>query len=238
MQRPSVLERDGRNGEIQRRSTRNPFQHIPRQPVGGPGTDQRHIQEQSSLPEIMRTSSTVVARLKQEAGFEPTAMKKRRLVDAQQRTHDNVSSSSNTAMTSDERRRKRARGNPSSNPAPPDISEPPFTFEFIRSVADTMEKFDPSTSTHLRSPAKCCPVCGALNHSCLGHFSPSSNGASSAGPDMSAALFTPHFIQRVANLLDEFDPSFPGSDGDINFERDFGQWFNHPDDVGGALDLR
>ncbi|KAK0215003.1 hypothetical protein IW262DRAFT_1404295 [Armillaria fumosa] len=70
---------------------------------------------------------------------------------------------------------------------------------------------------------------------------PSSNGASappSSGPDMSAALFTPDFIQSVANSLDEFDPSFLRPDGDINFERDFGQWFNHPDDVGGALDLK
>ncbi|PBK99951.1 hypothetical protein ARMGADRAFT_1008441 [Armillaria gallica] len=78
-----------------------------------------------------------------------------------------------------------------------------------------MEKFDPSTA--------------------------SSNGASapsSAGSDMSAALFTPDFIQSVANSLDEFDPSFLRPDGDINFERDFAQWFNHPDDVGGALDLK
>ncbi|KAK0501757.1 hypothetical protein EDD18DRAFT_748078 [Armillaria luteobubalina] len=144
-------------------------------------------------------------------------------------------------MTSDERhRRKRARGDPSSsssssNPAPPDndISEPPFTFEFIRSVANTMERFGPPN--HLL-PTNCCPVCGTFNHSYLGHFSPSSNGASapsSTGPDTSAALFTPDFIQSVANSLDEFDPSFLRPDGDINFERDFGQWFNHPDDVGG-----
>ncbi|KAK0215004.1 hypothetical protein IW262DRAFT_256940 [Armillaria fumosa] len=96
-----------------------------------------------------------------------------------------------------------------------------------------MEKFDPPN--HL-PPINCCPVCGALNHSCLGHFSPSSNGASappSTGPDTSAALFTPDFIQSVANSLDEFDPSFLRPDGDINFERDFGQWFNHPDDVSG-----
>ncbi|KAK0188433.1 hypothetical protein F5146DRAFT_665650 [Armillaria mellea] len=70
---------------------------------------------------------------------------------------------------------------------------------------------------------------------------PSSNATSappSAGSDMSAALFTPDFIQSVANSLDEFDPSFLRPDGDINFERDFGQWFNHPDDVGEVLDLR
>ncbi|KAK0466752.1 uncharacterized protein EV420DRAFT_1505159 [Desarmillaria tabescens] len=70
----------------------------------------------------------------------------------------------------------------------------------------------------------------------------SSNGGapapSSAPPDMSAALFTPDFIQSVADSLDEFDPSFLRPDGDIPFERDFGQWFNHPDDAGGSLDLR
>ncbi|KAK0215884.1 hypothetical protein EDD85DRAFT_444888 [Armillaria nabsnona] len=217
-----------------------------RQPMGpmGPGTDQRHIQEQSFLSEIMRIPPGLVARLKQEVGLdgkEPTAMtfdEKRRLVEAhRQRTQRNLPSSSNTTMSSDEKHRKRARGNlssSSSNPAPPDISEPPFTFEFIRSVANTMEKFDPSIGNR-------CPICGAWNHSYSEHFSASSNGTlapPSAGPDMSAALFTPDFIQNVANSLDEFDPSFLRPDGDINFERDFGQWFNHPDDVGGALDLK
>lgn len=77
----------------------------------------------------------------------------------------------------------------------------------------------------------------------LGNPPPSSGGGgasapASAGQDMSAALFTPDFIQSVANSLDEFDPTFLRPDGDINFERDFGQWFNHPDDVSGTLDLK
>ncbi|EEB97920.1 hypothetical protein MPER_02664 [Moniliophthora perniciosa FA553] len=31
---------------------------------------------------------------------------------------------------------------------------------------------------------------------------------------------------------------FSDADGDINFERDFAQWFNHPDDVGGGLEMK
>ncbi|KAK0188435.1 hypothetical protein F5146DRAFT_665719 [Armillaria mellea] len=206
MQRPSVLERDEQNGEIQRRSTRlHSSSGIPRQP----GTDQQHIQEQSLLSEIMRIPPPLVARLKQEVDLDGkglTAMtfdEKRRLVEAhRQWTKANLSSPSNPAMSSKERHST----SPSSNPAPPDISEPPFTFEFIRSVVDTMVKFDPSPSNYLPPPVKCCPICGALNHTCLGHFS---------------------------NSLDEFDPNFLRFDEDIDFERDFGQWFTHPDDVGG-----
>ncbi|SJL13837.1 uncharacterized protein ARMOST_17286 [Armillaria ostoyae] len=120
MQRPSyqsVLERDGQNSKTERRSTRlhsNSGSMPPsRQPMGpmGPGTDQRHIQEQSYLSEIMRIPPNLVAQLKQGLGLdgkEPTAMtfdEKRRLVEAhRQRTQGNLpSSSSNTAMTSDER---------------------------------------------------------------------------------------------------------------------------------------
>ncbi|KAJ7746797.1 hypothetical protein DFH07DRAFT_832418 [Mycena maculata] len=43
-------------------------------------------------------------------------------------------------------------------------------------------------------------------------------------------LFSADFIQNVANGLDDFDVGLFRGDGDINFERDFGQWFN-PDDV-------
>lgn len=58
-------------------------------------------------------------------------------------------------------------------------------------------------------------------------------GQSSQGTE----LFANDFIQSVASSLDEFDPSiFRPEGGDINFERDFGQWFN-PDDVGG-LELK
>ncbi|KAJ7467208.1 hypothetical protein FB451DRAFT_1040667 [Mycena latifolia] len=48
-------------------------------------------------------------------------------------------------------------------------------------------------------------------------------------------VFQPTFIQSVANGLDEFDVGLFRGDGDINFERDFGQWFN-PDDVGKYID--
>ncbi|KAJ7460737.1 hypothetical protein FB451DRAFT_1563197 [Mycena latifolia] len=47
----------------------------------------------------------------------------------------------------------------------------------------------------------------------------------------SDTLFSAEFIQSVATGLDEFDVGLFRGDGDINFERDFGQWFN-PDDVG------
>ncbi|KAJ6527497.1 hypothetical protein B0H19DRAFT_542111 [Mycena capillaripes] len=44
--------------------------------------------------------------------------------------------------------------------------------------------------------------------------------------------FSSDFIQTVANGLDEFvDIGLFRGDGDLKFERDFGQWFN-PDDVG------
>jgi hypothetical protein len=50
---------------------------------------------------------------------------------------------------------------------------------------------------------------------------------SSTAPDpMSSSLFSSDFIQSIASSLDEFDPSLNQTDGDINFEHDFGQWFN------------
>jgi len=61
------------------------------------------------------------------------------------------------------------------------------------------------------------------------------NQSSLATPtDMAAGIFSSDFIQSVASSLDELDGNLFRPDGDINFERDFGQWFN-PDDVG-ALD--
>jgi hypothetical protein len=62
-------------------------------------------------------------------------------------------------------------------------------------------------------------------------------GGSMNQPGSSASnvdLFSTDFIQSVASGFDEFDPnmfSSTGTDRDLNFERDFGQWFN-PDDVG------
>jgi collagen type III alpha len=53
-----------------------------------------------------------------------------------------------------------------------------------------------------------------------------------APPSATENLFGTDFIQSVANGLDEFvDVGLFRGDGDLNFERDFGQWFN-PDDVG------
>jgi hypothetical protein len=54
------------------------------------------------------------------------------------------------------------------------------------------------------------------------------------GPDpLSSNIFSTDFIQSVASSLDEYDPGIFRPDGDINFERDFGQWFNQ-DGMGGG----
>jgi collagen type III alpha len=69
--------------------------------------------------------------------------------------------------------------------------------------------------------------------------SPSSllGGPPSLGPDsLSSNIFSTDFIQSVASSLDEFDPAMFRPDGDINFERDFGQWFNQDAMGGGPLD--
>jgi collagen type III alpha len=69
--------------------------------------------------------------------------------------------------------------------------------------------------------------------------SPSSllGGPPSLGPDsLSSNIFSTDFIQSVASSLDEFDPGIFRPDGDINFERDFGQWFNQDAMGGGPLD--
>ena len=60
--------------------------------------------------------------------------------------------------------------------------------------------------------------------------------ASSASDSLTSNLFSSDFIHSVASSLEEFDPATMfRADGDLNFERDFGQWFN-PDDV--TLDLK
>ncbi|KAF8075199.1 hypothetical protein FPV67DRAFT_620427 [Lyophyllum atratum] len=64
----------------------------------------------------------------------------------------------------------------------------------------------------------------------------SMGGQPSLSADMSGGIFSTDFIQSVASSLDEFDTTLFRPDGDINFERDFGQWFN-PDDVTG-LDMK
>src|ERR1700722_2256062 len=71
-----------------------------------------------------------------------------------------------------------------------------------------------------------------------GSMNPPSQPQTSAPDSMPSNLFSTDFIQSVASSLDEFDAgSLFRSDNDINFERDFGQWFNHPEDVG-SLDLK
>jgi len=39
-------------------------------------------------------------------------------------------------------------------------------------------------------------------------------------------IFSTDFVQSVASSMDEFESVFRPDVGDINFERDFGQWFN------------
>ncbi|KAL0954039.1 hypothetical protein HGRIS_005193 [Hohenbuehelia grisea] len=63
--------------------------------------------------------------------------------------------------------------------------------------------------------------------------SPSMMGAPTFGTDN---LFPAELLSNVANSLEDFDPSMFKADagdimpGDINFERDFGQWFNNEPD--------
>jgi hypothetical protein len=49
-------------------------------------------------------------------------------------------------------------------------------------------------------------------------------------------IFSTDFIQSVARSLDDFDPGIFRPDGEIDFERDFGQWFNQDAMGGGSLD--
>jgi collagen type III alpha len=54
------------------------------------------------------------------------------------------------------------------------------------------------------------------------------------GMDLTGNIFSPEFMQGVANALDDIDPSLFRPDGDLNFERDFGQWFSQDE----SLDLK
>jgi len=60
-------------------------------------------------------------------------------------------------------------------------------------------------------------------------------GPPSLSDQLSPNIFSTDFIQSVASSLDEFEQVFR-PDGDINFERDFGQWFNQDAMGGGSLD--
>ncbi|KAK1231014.1 hypothetical protein PQX77_005875 [Marasmius sp. AFHP31] len=61
-------------------------------------------------------------------------------------------------------------------------------------------------------------------------------GASDAGDKTLQDMFANEFLSTVTSQLEDFDSQFFRLDGDIDFKRDFGQWFNHPDDVS-ALDI-
>lgn len=52
---------------------------------------------------------------------------------------------------------------------------------------------------------------------------------------ISDALFPPDFMQHISNSLDDFNTNIFPAETDINFERDFGQWFSG-DDV--PLDMK
>ncbi|KAL0563906.1 hypothetical protein V5O48_018152 [Marasmius crinis-equi] len=55
-------------------------------------------------------------------------------------------------------------------------------------------------------------------------------------PQSSPDMFSAEFIASITTQLEDFDSQLFQPEGDINFERDFGQWFNHPDDV--TLDMK
>jgi collagen type III alpha len=59
--------------------------------------------------------------------------------------------------------------------------------------------------------------------------------AGGMGGPQEMGMFDPGPFMNLPDSL-EFDPTmFRPDGGDLNFERDFGQWFN-PDDVGQGLD--
>ncbi|KAF8810421.1 hypothetical protein BYT27DRAFT_7209418 [Phlegmacium glaucopus] len=70
------------------------------------------------------------------------------------------------------------------------------------------------------------------------------SGGNSLGgpqPDLNT-MFNPEFMSNMTSSLEDFAGAdlfrTTGPDGDINFERDFGQWFINPDDVGAGLDMK
>lgn len=76
-----------------------------------------------------------------------------------------------------------------------------------------------------------------MNPSSMGSAPPPAPPSSVPPPDMNN-LFSNEFITSVASSLDEFDPSLFRPGDDINFERDFGQWFNPDDMTTGGLDMK
>ena len=67
-----------------------------------------------------------------------------------------------------------------------------------------------------------------------------SGGGGLGGPQLDLTMFNPDFMNNMTTSLKDFTGTTDlfrttGPDGDINFERDFGQWFINPDDVGAGL---
>ena len=50
-----------------------------------------------------------------------------------------------------------------------------------------------------------------------------------------STMFSQEFMQGMTSALDDIDPSMFKQEGNLDFERDFSQWFGHPDD---SLDLK
>jgi len=68
------------------------------------------------------------------------------------------------------------------------------------------------------------------------------SGLGGPQPDLNT-MFNPEFMSNMTSSLEDFAGTADlfrttGPDGDINFERDFGQWFINPDDVGTGLDMK
>ena len=66
-------------------------------------------------------------------------------------------------------------------------------------------------------------------------------GGGLGGPQPDLNMFNSEFMNNMTTSLEDFagtaDLFRTGPDGDINFERDFAQWFN-PDDVSTGLDMK
>jgi hypothetical protein len=86
---------------------------------------------------------------------------------------------------------------------------------------------------------------GSSNHTGMHPGAPNSNVAQPPSSIMGAplnsgpivnqqsvladSLFPPDFMEHLANSLDDFNTDMFPAEYDINFERDFGQWFNDDD---------
>jgi collagen type III alpha len=72
-------------------------------------------------------------------------------------------------------------------------------------------------------------------------LAPSPTSLMSSSMNNPPDVFPGDFIAGIASSLDDFDPTMFRGDpgGDINFERDFGQWFS-PDvnDIVNPLDMK